>query len=89
MSLPLPYPSYFLDPVRLHRWEDGLYYLPAVLPGYAQLHPETVVKYAFPDGPAWGEDEQARLADILLRMSWHPPESASTGYVDETGSFLL
>jgi L-fuconate dehydratase len=42
--------QHFLDPVRVR---DGRYLAPQ-LPGYsAQLRPESIAAYAFPDGPVW------------------------------------
>lgn len=42
--------DHFLDPARVR---DGRYVLPSA-PGYsAEMHPESVEAYSFPDGPAW------------------------------------
>ena len=43
--------EHFLDPVQIR---DAAYVVPD-RPGYsAEIHPETLVDYRFPDGPAWG-----------------------------------
>jgi L-fuconate dehydratase len=44
--------EHFLDPVVIR---GGSYQVPT-LPGYsAQMHPESLERYRFPDGPAWAE----------------------------------
>ena len=43
--------EHFLDPVQIR---DAAYVVPD-RPGYsAEIHPETLVDYRFPAGPAWG-----------------------------------
>lgn len=48
--------EHFIDPVRVERAR----YLVPTVPGYStEIHPETLSRYAFPDGPAWGVGEVA------------------------------
>jgi L-fuconate dehydratase len=43
--------EHFVEPVRVH----GAAYVVPDAPGYsAEMHPESLVEYRFPDGPAWG-----------------------------------
>ena len=41
--------------------DDGLFYKPAIAPGYAQMKEKTVADYVFPHGPVWRGEEKARL----------------------------
>jgi L-fuconate dehydratase len=47
--------EHFVDPVRIERGR----YLAPLAPGLgARLHPESVARYRFPDGPAWQRDAE-------------------------------
>ena len=53
--------GYFYDPVVMQKNDDGLFYKPAIAPGYAQMKEKTVADYVFPHGPVWRGEEKARL----------------------------
>lgn len=52
--------GYFYDPVVMQKNADGLFYKPAIAPGYAQMKEETVADFAFPHGIVWRNEEKAR-----------------------------
>jgi L-fuconate dehydratase len=54
--------GYFYDPVVMRKGEQGLFYMPAASPGYAQMTEKTIADYSFPYGPMWKGDPKAELA---------------------------
>lgn len=52
----------FCENIKFNKREDGLFYLPAQDPGYAQFREDIVKRYSFPYGPEWRGDAKAAEA---------------------------
>ena len=61
--------GYFYDPIKFNKRKDGLYYLPALAPGYAQFKEQVLDEYLFPHGPVWRHEEKGQK--VIKEMVEH------------------
>jgi L-fuconate dehydratase len=59
--------GYFYDPCTFNKRHDGLFYLPATAPGYAQFKEHVLTEYIFPYGPVWQKEEKGQkvMSDMV------------------------